>query len=53
MCRQAGAADPDGLARTLALLLEGALALGMPTPDPNTPPVARAAARQIIHEALR
>lgn len=53
MCRQAGAANPDGLARTLALLLEGALALGMPTPDPNTPPVAQAAARQIIHEALR
>lgn len=53
MCRQAGAANPDGLAKTLALLLEGALALGMPTPDPRTSPVARAAARQIIDEALR
>jgi AcrR family transcriptional regulator len=52
MSRQAGAADPDGLARTLALLLEGALALGMPTLDPDNPRLAQAAARQIIQEAL-
>ncbi|WP_308159898.1 TetR/AcrR family transcriptional regulator [Arthrobacter sp. ISL-5] len=52
MSRQAGAADPDGLARTLALLLEGALALGMPTLDPANPRLAQAAARRIIQEAL-
>ena len=44
--------DPDGLAGTLALLLEGALALGMPTLDPDNPRLAQAAARQIIQEAL-
>lgn len=52
MSLQAGAADPDGPARTLALLLEGALALGMPTLDPDNPRLAQAAARQIIQEAL-
>lgn len=52
MSRQTGAADPDGLAGTLALLLEGALALGMPTLDPDNPRLAQAAARQIIQEAL-
>ena len=50
--RQAGAADPDALARTLTLLLEGALALGIDTLDPDTPRLAQAAARQIIHEAV-
>lgn len=52
LSRQAGAADPEGLARTLALLLEGALALGMPTLDPDNPRLAQAAARQVIQEAL-
>lgn len=52
LSRQAGAADPDGLAGTLALLLEGALALGMPTLDPENPRLAQAAARQIIQQAL-
>ena len=52
LSRQAGAADPDGLARTLALLLEGTLAIGMPTLDADNPRLAQAAARQIIQEAL-
>jgi AcrR family transcriptional regulator len=52
MTRQAGAADPDGLAGTLALLMEGAQALGMPTPDHDAPRLAQAAARHLIQEAL-
>jgi hypothetical protein len=47
-----GAADPDELARKLALLLEGALALAMDTLDPDTPRLARDAARRLIQEAL-
>jgi hypothetical protein len=47
-----GAADPDELARKLALLLEGALALAMDTLDPDTPRLARDAARHLIQEAL-
>lgn len=52
LTRQADAADPDGLASQLALLLEGALALSMGALDPETPRQAQAAARHIIHEAL-
>lgn len=52
MSRQTGAADPDELARMLTLLLEGAQALGMDTLDPDTPRLAQAAARQIVHEAV-
>ncbi|MDQ1058617.1 hypothetical protein QFZ23_002518 [Arthrobacter globiformis] len=48
MSRQTG----DELARKLALLLEGALALTMGTLDPDTPRLAHDAARQIIHEGL-
>jgi hypothetical protein len=52
MSRQGGAADPDGLARKLALLLEGAQALGMPPLHTGYPRLAHAAARQLIQEAL-
>jgi AcrR family transcriptional regulator len=52
LCCQAGAANPGELASKLALLLEGALALGMVTLDPDTPRRAQAAAREIIRTAL-
>lgn len=56
MSRQTGAADPDDLARKLALLLEGApaleLALAMDTLDPDTPRLAHDASRQMIREAI-
>lgn len=52
MSRRTGAADPDELARKLAVLLDGAPALAMDTVDPDSPRLAHDAARRIIHEAL-
>lgn len=52
LARQTGAEDPDALARALALILEGAQACGITSPDSDTPEIARAAARQVIRSAM-
>lgn len=52
LTRQAGADDPYELARTLELILEGGQAQEMTTPDPETPHLARAAARHVIRAAV-
>jgi len=44
----ADASDPDGLARTLTLLLDGGLAAGVLDGDPQTAAAAREAARALI-----
>lgn len=47
----AGAADPDGLARSLTLLLDGGLASGALDADPDAPARAREAARLLVDAA--
>jgi AcrR family transcriptional regulator len=47
----AGAGDPDGLARTLTLLLDGGLASGALDADPEAPVRAREAARALVAAA--
>ena len=49
---QAGAADPDALARTLTLLLDGGLASGSMDGRPDAPVAAKAAARALVEAAL-
>ena len=49
---QAGADDPDSLARSLALLLDGGLADGAIGADPEAPRAAQQAARTLITAAL-
>lgn len=44
----AGAADPDALARSLTLLLDGGLAAGVLDADPRSADAARAGARTLI-----
>jgi AcrR family transcriptional regulator len=48
---EAGAADPDGLARTLTLLLDGGLASGALDARPDAPVAARAAAAALVAAA--
>jgi AcrR family transcriptional regulator len=47
----AGAASPDALARSLTVLLDGGLASGALDADPETPGVAKAAARALVAAA--
>lgn len=49
---RAGADDPDSLARSLALLLDGGLADGALAADPEAPRAAQQAARALIAAAL-
>jgi AcrR family transcriptional regulator len=49
---RAGAADPQGLARSLTLLLDGGLASGVLDADPAAPAAARATAAQLVATAL-
>jgi AcrR family transcriptional regulator len=44
----AGATDPDGLARSITLLLDGGLAAGVLDGDPDAAAGARAAARTLV-----
>ncbi|MBO4208076.1 TetR/AcrR family transcriptional regulator [Micromonospora echinofusca] len=53
LARQAGAADPDLLARQLTLLVDGGLAAGVLDGDPAAVEAARQAARSLVDAALR
>lgn len=48
----AGALDPDQLARSLTMLLDGGLSAGALVADPETPAVARTAAQRMVQDAL-
>lgn len=50
---QAGAQNPDQLARSLTLLLDGGLASGVLDADPAAPAAARDAAAQLVAAGLR
>jgi AcrR family transcriptional regulator len=52
LARQTGAIDPYALARSLALILEGGQACEITSPGPDTPEIARSAARQIMRTAI-
>jgi hypothetical protein len=52
LAAEAGAADPDGLARSLTLLLDGGLASGALDADPEAASQARAAATLLVQAAL-
>lgn len=52
LARRAGAADPDRLARTLSLLLDGGLASGALDADPEAAEAARASARELVGAAV-
>ena len=52
LARAAGARDPDRLARSLALLLDGALSGGALDADPEAVQVARDTARSLVGQAL-
>ena len=52
LARSSGAGEPDKLARTLELILDGGQASEIASSDPETPILARDAARQIIRSAL-
>jgi AcrR family transcriptional regulator len=47
-----GAEDPDSLARTLALLLDGGLSDGALAADPDTPGAAKLAAARLVSAAV-
>ena len=49
----AGAADPDSLARSLTLLLDGGLAEGALSADPAVPEAAKASARALVGAATQ
>ncbi|MDG4761792.1 TetR/AcrR family transcriptional regulator [Micromonospora sp. WMMD710] len=53
LARQAGAAEPELLARQLTLLLDGGLASGVLDGDPVIAEVARRSARTLVDAALR
>ena len=53
LAREAGAVDPDALARSLTLLLDGGLASGSVDAEPDAPPVAKASARALVAVATR
>jgi AcrR family transcriptional regulator len=52
LAADAGAPRPDGLARSLALLLDGALSSGALDADPEAVEVARDTARSLVRQAL-
>jgi len=52
LAREAGAGHPDRLARSLALLLDGALASGVLDADPEAVEVARQTAADLVQQAL-
>lgn len=52
LAARAGAADPDALARSLALLLDGGLADGALAADPAAPAAAKETARQLVGAAV-
>jgi AcrR family transcriptional regulator len=52
LAAEAGAGDPDALARSLALLLDGGLADGALAADPAAAAAAKAAARQLVAGAV-
>jgi AcrR family transcriptional regulator len=52
LAADAGAAEPDQLARTLSLLLDGGLASGALDADPQAAESARAAAEQLVRAAV-
>jgi len=52
LAREAGAAHPERLARSLALLLDGALSNGALDADPEAVEVARETAARLVHEAV-
>ena len=51
LARRAGAAEPDELARQLALLIDGGLAAGVLDADPTIPRTAKAAAAVLVDAA--
>jgi hypothetical protein len=51
LAEQAGARDPDGLARALTLLLDGGLASGSLDARPDAPAMAKEAARVLVGAA--
>ena len=51
LAAQAGASDPDALARSLTLLLDGGLASGALDASPEAPDVAKASARALVRTA--
>ncbi len=51
LARQAGAREPEVLARQLTLLLDGGLAAGVLDADPLTPTAAKAAAQVLVAAA--
>jgi AcrR family transcriptional regulator len=53
LARSADAADPESLARSLTLLLDGALASGSLDGSPEAPAAAQAAARALVAAASR
>jgi AcrR family transcriptional regulator len=53
LAQQAGAQHPERLARSLALLLDGALASGALDADPEAVETARATAAELVRQALR
>jgi hypothetical protein len=53
LAEDAGAPDPDALARTLALLLDGGLASGSMDGQPDAPVAAMAAARALVDASTK
>ncbi|HSO69150.1 MAG TPA: TetR/AcrR family transcriptional regulator [Arachnia sp.] len=53
LAQRAGATDPDQLARSLTLLLDGGLASGALDADPESADAARATARLLVSTALQ
>lgn len=53
LAAEAGAADPEGLARALTLLLDGGLASGSIDGRPDAPVIAKESARALVTAAVR